>query len=450
MRDEMGWPLSQEIGTRTALREAVPDLTRSGDWICLNVSPTTSWPVRAQSLVFAGQTIWIIPITQEEHPGVALERSAGLSIEDAEAVLYRLLSVIAWREDTGIHVAHRTGGSWPMMMGLDRQRGFSTRQPFDFTETICPEEQGPRIALGLMREGRSLNHPGYAFLSFWRVLELAMPVASERTEWMQAVLPTLKGHDVPGALEGIRALGVEDVGRHLFSSGRCAIAHASGDPIVNPDDPRDARRLSSELPLVRELAVRAIEDCFGIDSRSKEYREHLYELRGWRRFIGAAAIDRIIAETPPGDGETINLPQICVRIRGRPRYEAFEGMEPSEARISDGLLHLEYRSPDRLTAIRFALAFAAEHLAFDLAKGILHADDGSAAAAEHLVGLHRFSRDLLLNGELQIWDADDGTLLSRLDAFIPTNCHVDLDACDALVAEAQAEADRRRVTSGDA
>jgi hypothetical protein len=26
-----------------------------------------------------------------------------------------------------------------------------------------------------MREGRGLNHPGYAFLSFYRVLEVALP-----------------------------------------------------------------------------------------------------------------------------------------------------------------------------------------------------------------------------------------------------------------------------------
>jgi hypothetical protein len=111
--------------------------------------------VRPQSLEFAGHRIWIIPLTLKEHPGVAIRRPPGMNQEDAEGLLYRFLSVLAWRHDCGISVAHRTGGSMPFMMGLNKNHGFAIRDGFDFTEIICPEEEKPRIALALMREARS-------------------------------------------------------------------------------------------------------------------------------------------------------------------------------------------------------------------------------------------------------------------------------------------------------
>jgi hypothetical protein len=418
--------------------------------VCLNISPSALWPVRAQSVQFAGHEVWIIPLTLEEHPGIAMNRSPDISDEEAEGILYRLLSVLAWRESTGLTVAHRTGGSWPMMMALDRHTGFATRQPFDFTEVICPEELAPRIALGLMREGRSLNHAAYAFLSFWRVLELAFPKTRDRVSWMQDVLPTLAGHDVLSALNSVHALGVDDVCLHLRDSGRCAIAHAGGGLTVNPDDPRDARRLAQELPLVREFAVRAIEDRFGIDSPSTEFREHLYELRGWKQAIGSEMVERLKSgDETLGEG-VIDLPVISLRLRDRPAYQALENMTPTQANVTDGLLHLEYRSADALMAIRFALDFRRERVMFDLEHGLFGHDDGSVETARYRVDARRFFRDMLLNGELRMLEAESGALISRLDPLIPVNCVLDLEASNATIAEAEAELDRRMAASAAA
>jgi hypothetical protein len=190
MRDDMGMPLPVEIGTRQDKFDAAPELLERGEWICLNVETSCAWPTRPQSTEFAGQRIWIIPITQEDHAGVAMLLPSGMDREDAEALLYRFLSVLAWRENSGIAVAHRTGGSLPYMVGLNKKHGFAIREEFDLTEAVCPTDEAPRIALALMREGRSLNHHGYAFLSFCRVLELAYPESDERIAWMTGTLPS--------------------------------------------------------------------------------------------------------------------------------------------------------------------------------------------------------------------------------------------------------------------
>ena len=113
MRDALGYPLPVEIASRQAMFDAAPDLLAKGQWVCLNLQPDVTWPVRPQSLKFAGHDVWIIPITLEDHPGVAIKRSSEITQEEAESILYRFLSVLSWREGMGIAVAYRTGGNYP-------------------------------------------------------------------------------------------------------------------------------------------------------------------------------------------------------------------------------------------------------------------------------------------------------------------------------------------------
>lgn len=445
MRDEHGMPLPAVIPTRQAMYEVEPELASAGRWICVGIQPTTAWPVCAQPVAFAGHRIWIVPLTQEDDPGVAMKLTDDMHQDEAESILYRFLSVLSWRENSGIVVSYRTGGGIVRMMGRRSEFRGATRDQFDFTEIICPEAEQPRIALALVREARSLNHYGYAFLSYWRVLELAFPVRNDLNAWMIATLPTLTGQGVEQAIEGI---GIQDIGKiqmHLYVSSRCAVAHAASRPIVNPDDPRDARRLYGELPIVRELALRAIEERFGIDTPSTEYRKHRYELRGWKEVLGPELIANVLAGAAPPDGDMVDLPLINVRLRENPPYHPLENMVPSYVVTGVGGVDLEYRSHDRLTAIRFRLNFADERLNFDVSNGLFGGEDGSVLAAEYRRETRRFIRDYMLNGELQIWNAETGALLSRCDAFIPVNCMVDLDGCNANIAAAQAEVEAREM-----
>jgi len=47
----------------------------------------------------------------------------------------------------------------------------------------------------------------------------------------------------------------------------CAVAHAFSQPIVDPDDAQEVRRLSSDLPIIKEIAEIIIGEVFGV-SRS--------------------------------------------------------------------------------------------------------------------------------------------------------------------------------------
>jgi hypothetical protein len=68
-------------------------------------------------------------------------------------------------------------------MGRDKERGFLIRDAFDLSYLPEVIEEKAMLALALMREGRGLNHVGYAFLSFYRILEVAFPKAKKRRPW---------------------------------------------------------------------------------------------------------------------------------------------------------------------------------------------------------------------------------------------------------------------------
>lgn len=448
MRDEFGRHIQLEIRSAKDVAASCPGLQERGSWTCLNILPGIDWPVRPQSLLFCGCVVWIIPATLDRYPGVAMKRPLGMEPEEAEALLLRFLSAISWLEQAGTTVAYHSGGSFPHMMELDKQSGYAIKEGFDFTGLYCPEDEKIQIAFALMREGRALRHFGYAFLSFWRVLELAYPNSKERTTWMADALPALSEPRARDVVQGLVASGVADVGKHLFESGRCAIAHATSDPIINPDNPTDAKRLMRELPIVEALAVRAIEDRYHVYSPQTEWRQHLYELRGWKEALGSDLVGKIRSGGDFLEGGAVDLPRINVRLRTCPAYGPLEGMEPKRIEISDGRVELTYQSFDNRMALVFYLDIRDERLIFDIDNSLFGNDDGSVAFAEHKRDFSRFRRDYLLNGELQMWDADTGQLLSRLDAFMPVNCFVDLEACNSIIEAAAHEAEfRKRVSS---
>jgi hypothetical protein len=383
---------------------------------------------------FEDRKLWVMPHTTDHYPGLAINRPADLDRDDAWALLHRALSLLAWTEDSGAVVTSMSGGNLPRMMGLAKTGGIVIRDSFDLSDLPRIQDDRGRLALALMREGRGLNHPAYAFLSFFRVLEVAIPNGQARGAWVNDNLDNLQG-PAKEALQKLRETVEGDVGVHLRESGRHAIAHAKADPIINPDDPRDARRLHAELPIVQGLAVLAMDEHLGIQTSHAIWKQHLYELRGWKPVFGRERIAAVLAGEPPAEGEEIDAPIIDVRLRRSAPFPPLEGMKPLQAAFQNGTIEVVYQSTDGLVDLIFWLNFGEERLEFDIQRSIVARDDGSVGAAKNAKELRRFFRDYLLNGELQMWDAERGTLISRCDAFIPVNCMIDVDACNAAIAE---------------
>lgn len=414
--------MSIQLKTLQEIREETPGLKEPGQWYLINVAPRMAWPSIAQSFAFEDHEIWLVPITEGAFPGLAV-RNPKVSRDEAYSMLYRALSVISWLEDDGATVESRGGGRpfFPEYGGGQRSN-FILPTTFDLTSWPVIESDAAKLALALMREGRGLNHPAYSFLSFYRVIELAFPDGKARGIWMSEAVERLSTHTGKEALGELRKGLVGDVGKHLRHSGRGAVAHANWEEVVaNPDNPMDYQRLQRERPIIEALAAMVIEEIFKVQTSRSVWEQHLYELSGWKPLFGAEFIDLIVRGSEPPPAQELDLPEINVRLRRSDPFEPLERLRPIGWAVTDAKGEIQYRSRDSRIVITFVLDFLNERLIFPLENGINFDDDGTVAAARVAKILTSFNHAYNGNGELQIWNTENGSLMSKCDAFVPVN-----------------------------
>jgi|SRR5579872_557367 len=423
----------------------VGELAERGEWIVANIETTSGWPVNAQKVIYRGETIWIMPIMKDRYPALAMKRPSGKSREQCERLILRFLSALAWVQGAGYLVGGVGGGSVPNPMGRMKEGGFSICEEFDLSFLPEPESEKALLAMALMREGRGLNHPGYSFLAFYRVVELAIGKDwKTQTSWINEQVALGLNYPAREAVDKLHRQRVQDIGVHLYGSGRCAMAHAKNDPIIDPDNPADTRRLWAERPIMLALAQRAIEQKLGVETRLTVFQKHLYELAGFKKILGQELVGHLVrGETIAGES-MINIPDIGVEIRGAPSYPPLANLTVKSLDQRGHIVRMRFASKDELVHFRFQLDFAEERLNFDVFSDFGHQDDGTAESAEAIAECSRFFKEYFGNGQLRIVDAETGELISRKDAFIPVNMYQDVDACDADIARwRQIAIDRR-------
>jgi methylamine utilization protein MauJ len=396
--------------------------------------------------MYRGCSFWILPVMRDYYPAIAMKVPPGKSRAECDELLMRFVSNLSWVVgDWGIMVDGIGGGTLPRPMGRDKwSGGFSIRDEFDLSYFPEPASEDALLALALMREGRGLNHAAYAFLSFFRVLEVAFPNGKKQRAWIEANVANLEGHGVKDALDGLAKKGITEIGAHLFESGRCAIAHASRQPIVDPDKPDDMRRLSSELPIMRALAQKAIEDELGVETSHTVYRKHLYELAGFKEILGSEIVDFLTRGEQITEKGTLHIPDISIQIRCRDPYEPLNNLTMKRVAQDGKLLYVRFESKEGDVMFQFALDFGNERLEFSLFQDIGVIDTGTAESAERVAEVKRFEHDYFGNGQLYIVNANTGALIGRKDAYLPLNMLLNQEAADAEIARWRALAEQRR------
>lgn len=421
----------------------VGDLAEMGRWIVLNVSTGISWPYEVQKVRWKDRDLFILPASEDKGAGVAVKLEKHEVHTDVQKLLLTFLSALCWVERGGAEVTGFGGGTYPIPWERERRYGSITKQ-LDLTYLPEAGDDKARLALALFREGSSVNHPAFAFLSFFRVLELRPKHrwSNNMIRWINRQIPHLADHKAQQIAAGLSSRHA-DLGAYLYESGRCAIAHANSGVIVDPDDYTDVRRLEAELPLMRELAIRFIELTQGVKTRHTVWREHLYELEGYRKIVGEEFIPRICDPNDKMEGITFQVPTISVGLIGKGPFPSLSYMIPFEFQRTPTALMISYANPSDLIHFRVSCDFANERLIFEIERDLAAYDDGTVQAAEDLADLSLFVWDYWRNGKLVITDSDTGERLSRKDAFIPVNVFFrggeNLEHKAAL-----AEAERRR------
>jgi len=150
----------------------------------------------------------------------------------------------------------------PIPVAVPRaSRALGSSIAFPFYRTLEPDRK-VRLALALFREGRTVNSTPFEFLSYFKILNIfwqdkLVTLSGKRqnplVEGIRATLPRLKDDLAVRRLKALRATE-PNVPTYLYESGRCAVAHAYSDPIVDPDDVSTLRRLSEDLHIVKAIA----------------------------------------------------------------------------------------------------------------------------------------------------------------------------------------------------
>lgn len=127
-------------------------------------------------------------------------------------------------------------------------------------DDVSRYSQDKWLALAFLREATSSNSVYYAFLNYYKIIELANNGDSTRVKrWINNNIEQICTHRNIGWYTDFIASGETDPGLYLHKTERVAIAHSdyrfNGTRNThNPDSPEDYNRTKNDLIVIRELA----------------------------------------------------------------------------------------------------------------------------------------------------------------------------------------------------
>lgn len=413
--------------------EATRQSEECGNWMVATVDPRMSWPTKRQLVTFNEKEFLLFPDSTDANQTAAIAIRAdryGLNSEEARREIMRFCSSLSWTEGSGVSIIAWGGGNLPRPIGV--RRGRIITDFLDVGDMLVPTTDEEGAAIAFYREGISLDNPFYGFLSLFKVIGALLPNGKKREAWIADALERLDDHRAIKRRDELRSKGT-DVSAYLWGECRNAIAHADRDPYVNPDEVDDHFRLSKDLPLLRNLSELAIEENSSLKRSHTLWREHLYELTGFKKLLSGDVIDKLTNSIPIPEGTTIEIPDLytVVARRGAEVY-SFEDMRPEIAGQVEGGLTFDLVSVDDAIRFRTVLSFVDERLVFDPLQGIgFTPNREDKAYIRYELNVLHFSKCILSNGHLEIWDQEREIMLGRSETFIPVNCYVNTEYYDS-------------------
>jgi len=391
-------------------------------YLVLGLETSVAWPEEDTTVRYRGYNLLLRPGSDELAPSIVLAYEPPITFQDALLIARRFLSSLAWVEGHYIRETIITGGTFPVKVGKALQSNIVC---LGFRADYLPAPSDPKalLALALYREALSINSVPYQFLGFFKIINVFRETGNQQKNWITAALPHIQN---PDALKRLSILQTQhgDIAAYLYTSGRCAVAHAFGTPVVDPEDPEATERLRADLPVIKALAAYLIEHEFGVQTKSTVLQEHIYELNGFRDLLGPDLINRLKSRTAVHQNDLPSFPRINVRIRNKIQLPSFENMTTQFMDVTDGIIKLHCKSTSNLLEMSIVLNFADERLQCDLIQGVNLVDDGSVLPAQHRIDELVLLTDLLLNGQFEVWDAQQNVLLGRCDPYIPCNINL--------------------------
>lgn len=393
-----------------------------GAWLVANIEQNMGWPQRKTVVTYRNRKILLLPITKSLYASAAVIISNGETLTDAKQFLMQFFSAIAWYNLGKLHILNwnnlHTPGIISKHLRMSRGKKIELEAVF-FRPTLLPDpvDSEAQLALALFREGLSLNHVAYAFLSYYKIINLKHPGGQKN--WIRNNIGLIESLPrLSKFFSSIKSRGL-DVVEYIYKACRCAVAHASmSEPTYNPESIEDDLRFHEIKPIMHELAKLVIENEYGIKTKLSALREHHYELEGFHKLIGCDITSQLSVK------QSISLnvikidKKISLRLWSRRKLKAFEKLSVTVTMVDDGIVTLNL-TRDCLVTIAMKLDFPNEKLIFNPMTDIQLRDDGTLNAANQIVNVYQFCEYMFGNGILECWESDTANLLGRTIEYIP-------------------------------
>lgn len=230
-------------------------------YLNVGVEGAACWPTEEKTISFGGHELILKPATRDTEQSVHINLR-GIADIDALTLINRFLSILSWCDDQSMENLYGWSGNPIPVAVPKRPRNIGSSIAFPFYRE---QEEDPKAKLGLAlyREGLTVNSKPFQFLSFFKVLNIFWKDKykngkNEIVEGIRDYLNKLTDDLAIKRMEEIAKLEA-DIAKYLYESGRCAIAHAYSEPIVDPDDVQHIRRLSEDIYIVKNISELLIE-----------------------------------------------------------------------------------------------------------------------------------------------------------------------------------------------
>lgn len=379
-------------------------------WLTAAVHHSISWPSHDVLVHYGGENYYLRGLEQQEgklsEACITVPLSGSEQANSALRRVYEFTSILGWYLRGYVDVVGHIRGSRATLYSAGKQPFIpsiaSGRHGFTCNFMPIIRSESTRKALAFFREGLRLEyiHPGYSFLSFYKVIESQFKDGNDRSSWINAAIPTLENKAGKRAQE-LSEQG-KDVGRHIFESGRCAVAHASIDgELINPDIPEDRVRIAQDLVLVQSLAKKFIQEELSIPDYLDVYKgrdalasfyeyldaEHIKCLKN-----GGSVLIKYLA---------INDLQTEVRIWPNQSFSELRQMTLTVMSAHEGIVALQALNEAKTLSLGFILDFinAKAHTNLEY-SGVLPATDGGNPDDE--IAFLRYQKAVIGNDIIEI------------------------------------------------
>ena len=220
----------------------------------VTVENSALWPMEEATVDFMGNELILRPPTDKDAADVRMHYEHPEGRLHAFETILRFLSALSWSKRCPARARLRIECTAPMRGGKGDNSPILCKG-FAPANLKTPDDPKVRLATAIYREAKSVRNTLYEFLSYFKIINIVYHNGPLQKEWINNTISQLSDKKALDRIVQLKSLGLEsDIGTYLYESGRCAVAHAGVDPIVDPDNPNDFLRLSADMPVAKALA----------------------------------------------------------------------------------------------------------------------------------------------------------------------------------------------------